>query len=133
MKKQALIYGSVFGLIAVIFGALGAHALKELITSSQLDSFHTGVRYQMYHAILLIVLGLSNISPTKMLKSIINLIILGIIIFSFSIYLLSTSSVTGIKIGFILGPLTPIGGLLLISGWSLMIWMFIKQPLNNKG
>lgn len=128
MKKQALIYGSIFGLISVVLGALGAHALKEILTDSQLESFNTGVRYQMYHAILLVVLGLSNIPSTKLLKTIVNLLIIGIFIFSFSIYLLSTSSISGINIGFILGPLTPIGGLLLISAWVLMTWMFIKEP-----
>lgn len=128
MKKQALIYGSIFGLISVVLGALGAHALKEVLTESQLESFNTGVRYQMYHAILLVVLGLSNIPATKLLKTIVNLLIIGILIFSFSIYLLSTSSISGINIGFILGPLTPIGGLLLITAWGLMTWMFIKEP-----
>lgn len=128
MKKQALIYGSIFGLISIVLGALGAHALKEILTESQLESFNTGVRYQMYHAILLVVLGLSNIPATKLLKTIVNLLIIGILIFSFSIYLLSTSSISGINIGFILGPLTPIGGLLLITAWGLMTWMFVKEP-----
>ena len=132
MKKQALVFGSIFGLFAVALGALGAHALKDLLTPTQLESFGTGVRYQMYHAIILLVLGLSKIEESKLFKSIINLLIIGIIIFSFSIYLLSTSSITGISIGFVLGPLTPIGGLLLICSWGLMGWMFLKQPKQIK-
>lgn len=128
MKKQAFVFASIYGFVAVIFGALGAHALKEILSIDQLESFNTGVRYQMYHAILLLILGLSSLPETKSLKSIINLLIIGIFVFSFSIYLLSTSAITGISIGYLLGPLTPIGGLLLISAWGIMVWMFIKLP-----
>ncbi len=125
MKRQATIYGSLLGGIAVILGALGAHALEDLISVSQLDSFNTGVRYQMYHAILLVSLGMSSLVETKALKAIINLLIIGTLIFSFSIYLLSTKSISGLNLGFILGPITPIGGLFLITAWGLLVRLFI--------
>ncbi len=132
MKRQATIYGSFLGGIAVILGALGAHALEDLISVSQLDSFNTGVRYQMYHAILLVSLGMSSLVETKALKTIINLLIIGTLIFSFSIYLLSTKNISGLNLGFILGPLTPIGGLLLITAWGLLVRLFIvnKSTIN---
>lgn len=132
MKRQATIYGSLLGGIAVILGALGAHALEDLISVSQLDSFNTGVRYQMYHAILLVSLGMSSLVETKALKTIINLLIIGTLIFSFSIYLLSTKSISGLNLGFILGPITPIGGLLLITAWGLLMRLFIvnKTRIN---
>lgn len=132
MKRQATIVGSILGGIAVILGALGAHALEDLISASQLNSFNTGVRYQIYHAILLIVLGVSNIAETKSLKTILNLFTIGTCVFSFSIYLLSTKDLTGLSLGFILGPITPIGGLLLITAWGLLARFFVVTKLATR-
>ena len=124
MNEIALIFGSVFGLLSVIFGAFGAHLLKKKLTTEQLQSFETGVKYQMYHAIVLLVLGfqLNNESANNY---IINAFIIGIILFSFSIYGLVISSANNKKIK-ILGPITPLGGLFLIIGWVLLIYKFIN-------
>ena len=127
MKPQSIIvYAGILGAIAVIMGAMGAHALKAVLSPEALESFGTGARYNMYHAILLfaIAANIKNIDP-KWLKLSVNLTLIGTLLFSGSIYLLSTSTITGINAKHFLGPITPIGGLLLISGWiSIVIGAF---------
>ncbi|WP_066221336.1 DUF423 domain-containing protein [Formosa haliotis] len=109
--------GSIFGMLAVIFGAFGAHALKKILTTDQLQSFEVGVKYQMYHAIVLLALGMYSGTITAATYWCFTL---GIILFSFSIYGLVLSDSKGKKIRF-LGPVTPLGGLLLVSGWLLIL------------
>lgn len=125
MKKKLLITGSILGLLAVILGAFGAHGLKESLTTEALNSFETGVRYQMYHAFLLLLAGASFKLSEKALKTLFYLVLGGIILFSGSIYLLTTKSVTGIDISAI-AWVTPIGGALLIAGWAMLLFNFIK-------
>ncbi len=116
--------GALYGLLAVIFGAFGAHALKKSFTEDQLKSFETGVKYQMYHAVLLVVLGFNFGFTTPLETYIAYCFILGTFLFSFSIYGLCLSASKGKKIKF-LGPITPIGGLLLVIGWGLLLYSFI--------
>ncbi|WP_299062690.1 DUF423 domain-containing protein [uncultured Polaribacter sp.] len=123
MDKIALISGAIFGLTAVIFGAFGAHLLKKKLSKEQLQSFETGVKYQMYHAIVLLVFGSQFNSLTAINNYIIYVFIVGIILFSFSIYGLVISSANNKKMKF-LGPITPLGGLLLVLGWGLLIYKF---------
>ncbi|WP_372920185.1 DUF423 domain-containing protein [Salegentibacter sp.] len=116
MKELVLIIGGIYGALAVVFGAFGAHALKKRFNDDQLKSFETGVKYQMYHALILIISGISFpfIGVSQQLTA--WFFILGIFLFSFSIYGLTLSSAFGKKLRF-LGPVTPLGGLLLILGW----------------
>ncbi|WP_438961503.1 DUF423 domain-containing protein [Nonlabens sp.] len=131
MDKKLLITGCIFALMAVVLGALGAHALEKVITVDQLKSFETGVRYQMYHALaLLIVAALPMISSTVK-KVLFYLFTTGVILFSVSIYLLSTASVWDMDFSF-LGPVTPVGGLLLISGWAFLLWKIISNKSSNR-
>ena len=118
MKEFILIIGGIYGALAVIFGAFGAHGLKKYLDADQLKSFETGVKYQMYHALLLLVCGIifPFLSFTQDLMA--WFLILGIFLFSFSIYGLVLSSARGRKMTF-LGPVTPLGGLLLVMGWIL--------------
>lgn len=126
MKNKLIIIGSFFALTATIAGALGAHALKNIIPPSSLESFKTGVEYQMYHAIGLFFISiLMNYHDEKILRWVGYVFIAGIVCFSGSIYALSTSSITGIDFSF-LGPVTPLGGLLFMTGWILIIINFIK-------
>ncbi|MBP1839064.1 DUF423 domain-containing protein [Formosa algae] len=119
MTTQIIIAtGAFFGMLAVIFGAFGAHALKKILTADQLQSFEVGVKYQMYHAIVLVSIGLGF--NTKIPSAIYWCFTLGVILFSFSIYGLVLTAAKGKKIK-ILGPITPIGGLLLVSGWGLLL------------
>ena len=124
MNQLSLIFGAIFGLTAVIFGAFGAHLLKKKLTTEQLQSFETGVKYQMYHAIVLLVLGFQLNDQSRINNYIIYAFITGTILFSFSIYGLVISSAKNKKIR-ILGPITPLGGLFLIIGWGLLLFKFV--------
>lgn len=127
MEKKILIVAAVFGFLAIILGAFGAHALKKVLTLDQLTSFETGVKYQMYHALFLLFVGASNMLTLKDKTIVFYLTVVGIFFFSGSIYVLTTSSITGIK-SKIIGPITPIGGMFLLSSWGLLIYkLLIKK------
>ena len=128
MKKIILSFATLFGMTAVMFGALGAHWLKTKLGASQLHSFETGVKYQMYHAIALLALGLVyNQYVSKTYNIAAWLMIVGTISFSFSIYMLSTRGISGLSGIKFLGPVTPLGGLLLIAAWVLLLFSFLKR------
>ena len=112
--------GAIFGALGIILGAFGAHALKKIFSEDQLKNFETGVKYQMYHALLLVVLGFNIQLITQYQNLIYYALTWGILLFSFSIYGLCISSALNKKLKF-LGPITPIGGLLLLLGWILLI------------
>ena len=121
MNRKIISTAAFLGMVAIILGAFGAHALKKVLNLEQLNTFETGVKYQMYHALFLLFVGLSESIVEKTKKMIFYFITSGVVLFSGSIYLLATQSITAINfkpIGFV----TPIGGLLLIVGW---IWLFI--------
>lgn len=120
--------GIVFAALAVILGALGAHALESSLNESQLASFLTGVRYQMYHAIALIVLGVFGMQTQASTKLVGSLFTLGIIFFSGSIYGLTLLPLINISQSW-LGPITPIGGLILIAAW--VYWLRITYILKK--
>lgn len=118
------VFAAIYGMLAVIFGAFGAHALKKIFADEQLKNFETGVKYQMYHAIVLLVLGFNfNFATTQEIVMGYAFII-GIFLFSFSIYGLCISSAKGKKMKF-LGPITPLGGLGLVLGWALLLLNFL--------
>ena len=128
MNRNTIIaWASAFGFISVILGALGAHALKAQLEPESINSFNTGVRYQAWHAIALLVIAMGSIN-LRYLKGIVWCWIIGTFCFSGSIYLLSTSAITGIHWSF-LGPITPIGGLFFIVGWLLI---FLSAITVNK-
>ena len=105
--------------IAIAFGALGAHALKKIFDVHALEAWRTAVFYQIVHSLaVLILLVIQKVYKMPSINLVLNLMILGFVLFSTSIYLLSFNSVWGIEwLGKVLGPLTPIGGLLMISSW----------------
>ncbi|RED50087.1 DUF423 domain-containing protein [Seonamhaeicola aphaedonensis] len=117
MEQQIIITATIFGALSIIFGAFGAHVLKNILSSEQQTSFETGVKYQMYHAIVLLLLGFN---PKYASIPIYWCFTLGILCFSFSIYGLVISSTKGNKMKF-LGPITPLGGILLVIGWILLL------------
>lgn len=107
----------LLGAIGVITGAFGAHALKARLAAESLNSYKTGVLYLLLHALALLMISLYLSKHTSdVLKLSYNLILAGVVLFSGSIFLLSTQSLTGVSMSF-LGPITPIGGLLMIIGW----------------
>ncbi len=126
MDKKIFSAAGFFGMTAIILGAFGAHALKKVLTVDQLVTFETGVKYQMYHALFLLFLGLNNHLSYKIKKTILVLTILGIIFFSGSIYLLATDSLNDFNFK-IIGFITPIGGLLLIVSWAILMIHFLKK------
>ena len=123
--KTILITGSVLGLIAVLLGAFGAHGLKNLVNIESVNSFNTGVRYQMYHAIFLLILGGTSFLNNVQKKIIYRLIIIGVLLFSGSIYLLVCDDIVGLDLSS-LGFITPIGGLFLITGWLFTTYYIAK-------
>ncbi len=126
MKTFTLVIGGVYGLLSVILGAFGAHALKKVLSVDKLQSFETGVRYQMYSALFLLIVGYILKLETPSEKWISILMIAGTFIFSFSIYILSFSEVSSVNFKF-LGPITPVGGLMMIISWAMLIFYFIKN------
>ncbi len=122
MNKSILIKAAVFGVIAVIGGAFGAHALKAILSAEHLASFNTGVRYQLIHAVVLLVLFLlKSRFDLKQFNIAANLIFWGVILFSGSIYLLTLKNIIGAEWLKFAGPITPIGGTLIIAGWVFII------------
>jgi uncharacterized membrane protein YgdD (TMEM256/DUF423 family) len=125
MKNLTLIIGGIYGLLSVILGAFGAHAFKKILSVERLESFETGVRYQMYAAFFLLIVGYLLKFETTSEKWISILMIAGTFLFSVSIYFLSFQDVWGVNLKF-LGPITPLGGLFMILSWAMLIWYFAK-------
>jgi uncharacterized membrane protein YgdD (TMEM256/DUF423 family) len=115
------------GMLAIILGAFGAHALKELLSSEELSSFNTAVQYQMYHVIVLLFVNGYAAFSIKQKNTISWLFFFGIFLFSGSIYAIQLTAVTAKSIWFI----TPLGGLFFILGWGFMLVVFF-QKMRNK-
>ncbi len=126
MKRLALILASVYGGLSVVLGALGAHALRSILPTDKLQSFETGVRYMLIHAVVLLVIGFVFKFKTRLQKGMAMCFIIGTFLFSFSIFLLSMASAFKWQLSF-LGPITPLGGLFMITGWILLLLTIIKQ------
>lgn len=126
MSQKIVLTALLIGALAIVLGAFGAHGLKKFLTVEQLNSFEIGVRYQMYHALFLLFVSQTNYITDKQKLVVFVLTLLGILLFSGSIYLLATSTITNIKAKFI-GPITPLGGLLLISSWIYLFYCIIAK------
>lgn len=130
MSKSSLVSAGILGGTAVILGAMGAHALKTVLQAEQIQSFETAVRYQMWHAIAL--LALANYGDKiKHIRLISRLWIIGVILFSGSIYLLNLDELLHLNLSF-LGPITPLGGLGMIAGWVLLVIGTLSLNRGNK-
>lgn len=114
---------SVLGVLTIVLGAFGAHALKEILTIDQINSFETAVRYQMYHVIVLLFVNTYAGFTNRKRKQISWLFFAGILLFSGSIYAIQLTSITAKSIWFV----PPLGGLLFVSGWILMAVSFLKK------
>ncbi len=126
MDRKIISTAAFLGLTAIVLGAFGAHALKKVLSLEQLNTFETGVKYQMYHALLLLFVGTSKSISAKTQRAVYFLVVLGVLLFSGSIYLLATNDLIAFdfkKIGFV----TPIGGLLLIGAWFLVFIDFYNK------
>ncbi|MEO8761899.1 MAG: DUF423 domain-containing protein [Bacteroidia bacterium] len=133
MKNKFAFIAGLLGTTAVAFGALGAHALKQkmhegILTVDQLSAFDTATKYQLMHAIVLFVLAYINKDKQIKLYNVASyLMVFGVLFFSGSIYILATQNISGIHAGFMFGPLTPIGGILIISGWICITIQALKR------
>lgn len=124
MNKKILITASLFGAVAVVLGAFGAHGLKNLISADALTIWAKGVEYQFYHTFAL--LFLSQLKESKWTNMAYRFFSFGILFFSGSLYLLATRTVTEISFVNFIGPITPIGGLLFIIGWIMLLLSALK-------
>ncbi len=123
--RKFLVTGTVFGLLAVVLGAFAAHGLKTAISAESLDSFETGVRFQMYHAFLLLITGLLVERVNNNFNVVFYMVLFGIILFSGSIYLLATNELTSFDFT-VIALVTPVGGGILILSWVFLLLNFIK-------
>ena len=126
MKRKIVLTATLFGMLAIVLGAFGAHALKKVLTLEQLNTFETGVKYQIYHALFLLYVGMSSQVSELAKKRIYYTVVTGILFFSGSIYLLATNDLTTFNFK-VIGFITPIGGLLLIVGWLCLFIDFYKK------
>lgn len=135
MQRKVLITAAIFGLLSVIIGAWSAHGIKSFIPDvdpeklNKIASFRTGVQYQFFHTFLLLFLALIPKDKwSKLLSKVYVLVVVGVLLFSGSIYLLALKNELGLTgISKVLGPITPLGGLTLIIGWALLLVYGLKM------
>ena len=122
MDRKIITTAAFLGMTAIILGAFGAHALKKILDTLELNTFETGVKYQMYNALFLLFVGASNYVSIKAKKVIFYTTVSGVFMFSVSLYFLAINRLLPFdfrSFGFI----TPIGGLLILVGW---FWLFVN-------
>jgi uncharacterized membrane protein YgdD (TMEM256/DUF423 family) len=126
MQKRLLSIAAICGALAVILGAFGAHTLKAILSTESLQTFETGVRYQFYHTFAILATALLvEKSPKSLIAG--YFFLAGIIMFSGSLYLLAIRSTVGIEGWAWLGPVTPLGGLMFIIGWIILLFSALKK------
>ncbi len=128
MQKIFLILGTILAGLGVALGAFGAHGLKKMVPPETVSSYQTGVQYQMYHAFALLLVGILS---DRLSRSLINwsgaFFVLGIVLFSGSLYLLASLKAMN-KVGVSgIGIITPIGGLMFLAGWIFLLVAIIKK------
>jgi len=128
MNKQIILTASLFGLIAVVLGAFGAHGLEGKISEYHLGTWKTANEYQFYHTFALLFLSTFSRAKSQSIRVSFIAFTIGIILFSGSLYLLSVRLLLGIESVSILGPITPLGGLCFMIGW---IGLFIAAVKNR--
>jgi uncharacterized membrane protein YgdD (TMEM256/DUF423 family) len=135
MQRKVLITAAIFGMLSVIIGAWSAHGIQSFIPDTdpkklyKIASFKTGVQYQFFHTFLLLFLSLMHYKKwTNKLEWVFRLTLIGVVLFSGSIYLLALKNELGLTvISNVLGPITPLGGLTLISAWAILLLYAIKM------
>lgn len=126
MDRKIFLLACVIGGLGVVLGAFAAHGLKPLISGSALESFNTGIRYQMYHSFLLFFIGLTTALKSSQKSILLKFILTGVVLFSGSIYVLATNELTFFNFK-VIGFITPVGGLVLITSWLLLFIYFFKK------
>ncbi len=133
MKRIFIVLGAVSAMIAVLAGAFGSHLLKPMLSADSFSVFHTGVEYQFYHSVALIITGiLSYFFKHIFIQRAGFLFCCGIVLFSFSLYALSTITLWGNDHMNWIGIFTPLGGLCFIIGWALIAMSVVLPPTITK-
>lgn len=127
MNKRIIIIASVFGILAVILGAFGAHSLKRLISPANLEVWNTAVEYQFYHTLALLFLSTFSRFRSRAINAASWFFTGGVILFSGSLYLLAVKDILNLSWISVIGPITPIGGLLFILGWLSLLVATLKN------
>lgn len=131
MGRKIIITATLLGALGIILGAFGAHGLKKIVSESAVASYEVGVRYQMYHVFFLLFVGLSTFFSDAAKKRIFTLTLIGVLLFSGSIYLLTFNGLSGFNVKF-LGPVTPIGGVFMIAAWIYAAIQTLKTGKSTK-
>ena len=121
--KIAKLFGATLALLSVILGALNSHNFKKILPETAFESIDLSLRYMMFHGLALLILSVLSVEGKKLISF---FLIIGTLLFSFSILLLSFQSQIDFNLSW-LGPITPVGGCLLIFGWILILFQFIKD------
>jgi len=121
--KNYLVLTAILGILTIILGAFGSHALASKLSAESLKSFETAVQYQFFHVIVLLFVNTYSKFSDKIKKNASLLFFLGILFFSGSIYLITIGGIPAKTIWFV----TPLGGLLMIAGWSYLLITFLKN------
>ncbi|MDN3491867.1 DUF423 domain-containing protein [Winogradskyella bathintestinalis] len=129
MNRKLLIAGAILGILGIVLGAFAAHGLEKLVDVEAINSFETGVRYQIYHAFFLIILGATSFLKLRTKKIVFYLVLCGVIFFSGSIYGLATNTLSTFDFKTI-ALITPVGGLLLIVAWIVMLVGIINGKVD---
>jgi uncharacterized membrane protein YgdD (TMEM256/DUF423 family) len=132
MNRQIIITASVLGMLGVIAGAFAAHGLKQYLSAQQLEIWHTGVQYQFYHVFALLFLAVMD-RGDKLIRISYHLFSFGIVFFSGSLYLFACRDVLGWGWIAIMGPITPLGGLLFIGGWATLAVAAFRNKSQTAG
>lgn len=126
MDRKIFLLACVTGGLGIVLGAFASHGLKPLLNTLAFESFNTGIRYQMYHSFLLFFIGLTTALKSSQKSILLKLILTGIVLFSGSIYILATNDLTSFNFK-VIGFITPVGGLVLITSWLLLFMYFFKK------
>jgi len=128
MKNKLLLAGSVFALLAVVAGAFGSHAMKKILQPEDLIAYETAVRYQMYHAIALLLTGLFMNETNRKLTRLAGIFFsTGILFFSGSLYVITYFKASAVSLPLLIAVSTPLGGAMFICGWALLSWSIFRQ------
>jgi len=129
MNRKIVITAGLFGLLAVIAGAFGAHGLKARLSASDIDIWHTAVQYQFYHVFALLFLGLYTGGKQGLVNLSYWLFTVGIVFFSGSLYIVAADELLGWRVAHMLWPFAPLGGVCFIGGWAALV---LAAALKNK-
>lgn len=127
MNKRIIITASLFGILAVILGAFGAHGLRGKVDVDQLQTWETAVQYHFYHVLALLFLSTFSRFKFRLINFSYWSFTVGIILFSGSLYVLAAKDILNITQTSFIGPVTPIGGLFFIIGWTTLLLATIRN------